>query len=135
MFARFVILHHTGLGEGHFDFMLEDGDSLATWQFDMNPLDGLTAAGRACDLTASETHACRLLCKRIQDHRPAYLDYEGPVSRNRGSVRQVEHGAFELIERSGRRWLIRLKGARLEGLFELRPVGPDSWELSRSQGR
>ena len=35
---------------------------------------------------------------RLPDHRTIYLDYEGPISGNRGRVRQVAKGTYEQVE-------------------------------------
>ncbi len=35
----------------------------------------------------------RVNAERIADHRPAYLDYEGPISGDRGSVRLLSRGS------------------------------------------
>ena len=73
---HYVILHHTGFGEPHYDLMFEPspGTSLMTWRASDWPL----AAGD--DLT------------RIGDHRREYLEYEGPVSNDRGEVKRVAEG-------------------------------------------
>jgi len=79
---RYVILHHTGWIEDHFDLMLAcDGDGpLRTWRLDAFPnptvIDPLPA------------------------HRRAYLDYEGPVSNHRGHVKRVAHGSYGTVRES-----------------------------------
>jgi hypothetical protein len=94
---RFVLLEHTpgdaapaaesdwGAGR-HFDLMLEvDTDGpLATWRLDCNPF--VEPRGRAA---------------AIADHRRAYLTYEGPLTGGRGSVRRMEAGEAEVVERAG----------------------------------
>ena len=76
---RYVVLHHTGWIEDHFDLMLEvDADGpLQTWR-----LDGFPAAESITPLPA---------------HRRAYLDYEGPVSNNRGRVKRVAAGSYVVV--------------------------------------
>ena len=73
---RYVVLHHTGVDEPHYDLMFESapGFPLMTWRATDWPL----AAGD--QLT------------RIGDHRSEYLDYEGPVSNDRGHVRRIVAG-------------------------------------------
>ena len=74
---RYVVLHHTGHGPDHFDFMVErsPGSSLLlTWRI-------TPGCGEA------ETPA-----EQLDDHRRAYLDDEGEVSGGRGSVRRVDAG-------------------------------------------
>src|SRR4051812_11331615 len=73
---RYVVLHHEGFGDAHFDLMFESApdSSLMTWRATDWPL----AAG---DVVI-----------RIGDHRRAYLEYEGPVSNDRGHVRRIAAG-------------------------------------------
>src|SRR5437868_12076808 len=75
---RYVVLHHTGVDEPHYDLMFESapGSPLMTWRATDWPL----AAGD--QLT------------RIGDHRSEYLDYEGPVSNDRGHVRRIVAGSL-----------------------------------------
>ncbi len=80
---RFVLLEHKWNGV-HWDFMLEAGEVLRTWAIDA-PL----VAGR--DLPA----------RALDDHRKVYLEYQGEISGNRGSVRRVDAGVFR--RSSGRR--------------------------------
>jgi hypothetical protein len=56
----------------------------------------------------------------LADHRLAYLDYEGPVSGNRGSVRRFDRGEFAHVAETAERIVIELCGAVLRGtaLFE-----------------
>ena len=73
---RYVVLRHEQIDEPHFDLMFETspGSLLATWRSDEWPL-------------TSRSHL-----EPLGDHRRAYLDYEGPVSGNRGGVRRVAAG-------------------------------------------
>ena len=67
----------------HWDFMLETGGVLKTWRLAEEPAIGATTAATA-----------------LPDHRIQYLDYEGPVSRNRGTVNRFDRGSYELIDTS-----------------------------------
>jgi hypothetical protein len=114
--SRFVILHHCVEGGEHWDLMLEHGDTLATWQLSRQPT----------------THAdLPIAANPIGDHRRAYLDYEGPVSGNRGEVRRVDSGTVEWLEFSDDAYLFRLCGNRLCGTFRIsaQAVG---WRLEKS---
>ena len=73
---RFVILEHDHPAL-HWDLMLEAGDVLQTWRLAEPPAPGL-----AIEATA------------LADHRLAYLDYEGPISGNRGTVSRWDAGVF-----------------------------------------
>jgi hypothetical protein len=128
--ARFVVLHHVpetrpascGLrpaaletqaaslepqaAQEHWDLMLERGDLLATWQLARHPR------------YANEPIAAR----RIGDHRKAYLEYEGPIARNRGHVTRVDAGSYQLLEVSDRGWTIECSGQFLRGRYTLSPL-------------
>ncbi len=101
----FVILLHTGFGPDHYDFMLDTGEALATWQL----------AGDCMDLAEGRSMPAR----KLPDHRPAYLAYEGPVSRGRGHVRRVREGAFEILDRDESRIVVRLNSLEGAAVFEL----------------
>jgi hypothetical protein len=77
---RYVILHHTGFGEPHFDLMFETspGSDLLTWRSDAWPIDPQSK------LTP------------IAIHRGTYLDYQGEVSGGRGNVRRIHASTFNL---------------------------------------
>src|SRR5713226_1074727 len=98
---RFVLLEHDH-PVLHWDLMLEVGGSLATWRLSAPPI--------ASDMV-SAVH--------IGNHRLAYLDYEGPVSANRGQVRRYDAGECQWLERSERLVVVRLTGARLTGTLRL----------------
>ena len=54
----------------------------------------------------------------LPDHRIEYLDYEGPVSGNRGTVTQFDVGTFTLVSESdGLR--VELSGRKLRCIAEL----------------
>jgi len=119
MSERFVIHIHSGSGRRHYDMMLADGDALATWQLLRSPL-GL-AEGES------------IPARRIQPHRAAYLEYEGPVSRDRGRVDRLDAGTYERLATGQTCWRVHLHGHRLAGPFELsRPdEQTDDWTLRR----
>ncbi|MFW6062223.1 MAG: DNA polymerase ligase N-terminal domain-containing protein [Planctomycetota bacterium] len=85
MDLRFALHEHSGYGPLHYDLMLEQSGALATWQFGQDP----RATGEA-----------GVPCRRIQDHRKAYLDYEGPVSRGRGQVRILDRGRLTVLRQA-----------------------------------
>lgn len=87
---RYVVLHHTGFGQPHYDLMFETapGSPLATWRSATWPA--------VSDLTP------------LAEHRRAYLDYEGPVSNNRGQVKRVAAGTHRVIEHTPRQLQVEL---------------------------
>lgn len=111
MSSRFVILHHEVHGGEHWDLMLERNGVLLTWQLDHEP-------PTPSDLPMQAT--------RLNDHRLAYLDYEGPVSRDRGHVRRVDAGTVTFEELTDSRVVFTLDGNRLSGTFTLRATA-DAW--------
>ena len=120
MRVRFVILHHHQLdGEQndhqfkeHWDFMIEQAETLATWQLFENP---------------TQNPNSEIQAKRIADHRKAYLEYEGPVSQNRGQVQQIESGTCVVKKSAPTNWIIELKGKKLVGQYELRDTNDNQW--------
>lgn len=113
---RYAILHHempTDRGRPtHWDFLLESGDVLRAWALDAEPGVGRTIAARP-----------------LVDHRKAYLDYEGPVSDDRGRVTQWDAGTYRLANETGRQLVVTLDGRRLSGTVTI-SLGEDArWQL------
>ena len=97
----------------HWDFMLEKEASLRTWRLAQAP-----CPGRAIDAT------------ELDDHRLAYLDYEGPVSGNRGSVRRWDRGEFAWVGNAPDRIDVELRGAVLCGRAVIERVpGSGNWKF------
>lgn len=121
-FRRFVVLQHTD-GDGvHFDLMIDQGQALATWKFNRPP-------------ESADEHP--LAGSRIGDHRRVYLNYEGPISGNRGSVARYDEGDVELRGARDDVWRAAFRGRRLAGDFVLERVAPgdQSWSLRREDAR
>ena len=76
---RYVILHHQGIPDPHYDLMFErePGGPLLTLRSPSWPILKPTPV------------------EPLPDHRRDYLDYEGPVSNNRGDVRRVQSGTYQ----------------------------------------
>jgi hypothetical protein len=94
---RFVVLEHDHPFL-HWDLMLECGATLRTWRL-MRPPD----SGGSIE------------AERLDDHRVAYLDYEGPVSKGRGCVSRWDHGRYEPVCNDGKRIEVELSGEKLRG--------------------
>src|SRR4051794_31238897 len=98
---RFVILEHDH-PHLHWDLMLEAGPVLRTWRLAEPPQPGRAVAAEP-----------------IADHRRLYLDYEGPVSGDRGRVKRWDWGTYEgdLLEAAHAATTIELdfNGQRLLG--------------------
>jgi len=107
---RFVILHHEGIDQPHFDLMFETApaSALATWRSPRWPIDGPT----------------QLI--RLGEHRREYLEYEGPLTGERGSVRRVTTGLCEIeIAPDGQFCTIKLGDH--SALLNLRQITATEW--------
>lgn len=103
---RFVLLQHDLPADAsrasHFDLMLcsiddsalaateENAKVLWTWEV---PLALAQSFASEEPLAASQPV---LPVQPLEDHRLAYLTLEGPISGNRGSVRQVDAGTYTI---------------------------------------
>lgn len=69
--------------------------------------------------------------EQLPDHRLAYLDYEGPVSGDRGAVTRLDSGEYVSQEESPNLWALKLTGHFIRGQLTLRRIAPDfpSWQL------
>ena len=95
--------------------MLEMGSGLATWALQLPPDSPGPIPAEA-----------------LSDHRPAYLDYEGPVSGDRGSVTRWDQGSYQLQHHGPSERVALLAGEKLNGRATLRqsPERPDRWQFS-----
>lgn len=58
--------------------------------------------------------------RSLADHRLIYLDYEGDVSANRGSVRRWDQGTYQTVVWTPDQIQVVLNGTQLVGGAELR---------------
>ena len=117
MFRFVILLHETPPDSNratHWDFMLEAGDVLRTWALSEEPRVGTPISVEA-----------------LPDHRLAYLDYEGPVSRNRGTVTRWDAGHYLVEQESATHMQVRLHGTRLQCQAKLSrdEKTPEKWCL------
>ncbi|MGK7941757.1 MAG: DNA polymerase ligase N-terminal domain-containing protein [Crocosphaera sp.] len=117
MSKQFVFHHHTGYGQPHYDLMLEQGETLATWQLTI-PLSEIP------DEQA-------IMVQKIQDHRLIYLTYEGAISRGRGQIKRLDFGDYELLIKEKYHWEFILNGQQLTAHYKLTKIDLDnhSWNL------
>ena len=78
--SRFVILEHDHPFL-HWDLLMQHGEALAGWRL-LSPVAG----------------AVWIAAEPLPNHRLMYLDYEGPVSNNRGVVTRVASGEFSVCD-------------------------------------
>ena len=116
---RFVVLEHIGTASykpgRHWDLMLEVDGGLKTWELDEIPAVGLTVHATA-----------------LPDHRLQYLDYEGPLTDQRGDVRQLDAGVYEIVSEQQDKLVIRLAGMQLQCQLTLKrdTEAPTIWQAS-----
>lgn len=67
----------------------------------------------------------------LPDHRLFYLDYEGPVSGNRGVVTQWDKGIFEWIQHEEAHCEFCLNGGKWQGAFRFVRSDDQRWTLER----
>ncbi|MEZ6138341.1 MAG: hypothetical protein R3C53_25945 [Pirellulaceae bacterium] len=104
--GRFVLLWHelpaTQLLTSHWDFMVETADLLLTFRLDRLPQDGTTA----------------ILAERLSDHRQRYLDFEGELSNDRGHVRRVAKGNYQLVDSANNLLILALNSTWFTGQMQ-----------------
>ncbi len=117
---QFVILRHD-FPELHWDLMLEEEGVLKTWRLNAPPVIDPALEESSIDLVAEE----------LPDHRLEYLDYEGPVSGDRGEVLQWDRGTFSLLERSDGFIVALMTGEELAGRVTLKKMeNENQWSLN-----
>lgn len=120
---RFVLLRHEvpagAKKPSHWDWMLEWGSVLRTWELRELP----AAWAEALELDSAAT---RVVARPLADHRLAYLDYEGEVSGGRGTVSRCDFGTYEL-EESEEQLLVTLVGQRWQGRVRLSLTDENDW--------
>jgi hypothetical protein len=121
MTLRFVILHHTGVREPHYDLMIESapGGALQTWRSERNPLDSYLAAAH-----------------RIDDHRRDYLDFEGEVSGGRGRVTRVASGTCTFVQEQPGAWVFQhdAPAAKYRSYYLVQTDRPPLWIIEGKNG-
>jgi len=126
---RFVLLRHecppSYEKPSHWDLMLEQGDSLATWELQKLPASWARLFETELAATSDSVPAIRL-----PDHRLAYLEFEGPLSGDRGEVHRCDGGAYEILSEQNDTLSVRLSGAILKGEAKL-SCSSGHWQLQQ----
>lgn len=99
---RYVVLTHDH-PEWHWDFLLEADNHLRSWRIAQSP----------------DRESVGLLATPLPAHRLLYLEYEGPVSGNRGTVTRWDAGAYHILEETAVSLRVEVQGTRLHGCVEL----------------
>jgi hypothetical protein len=111
--TRYVLLHHDW-PTVHYDLMIEVDGELYTWRL-------------PSPLSPGEQ-----LIERIANHRLEYLNYEGPVSNNRGQVKRFAKGNYVVVQFNQDEYQLNLTGD-LQGHINLQRYQPDA--LARDASR
>jgi hypothetical protein len=115
---RFVLLYHecppSYEKPSHWDFMLEAGEVLWTWELRELPAGWQTDQPELVVSLYSTVSATRLA-----DHRMAYLDYEGLLTNDRGNVSRQMSGDYQLLESTAQRIVVQLLSEKLTATVEL----------------
>jgi hypothetical protein len=113
--VRYVVLRHEGFGEPHYDLMIESaaGGALHTWRTLEWPIE----------------EAAKLV--RLGEHRRLYLDYEGPVSHDRGHVKRAGAGTCEMEWRGEGECVVRFED-ETGPKFVLRHIQGQDWSATRA---
>ena len=121
---RFVLLTHDHPFV-HWDLLVQQGEVLRSWRLLECP-----------DRWRSAAESAVLSAEAIGDHRLLYLDYEGPVSRERGRVVRWDHGQAEWLPGTDSSIRLRLNGSRLVGeLLLARESSQSLWSARFSSVR
>jgi hypothetical protein len=103
---RFTISRHTDARDGdHYDLLLERGDVLRTWRI-LHTSFGTAQPAR-----------------QIPDHRLLYLDFEGPIPGERGSLQIFDTGVYEVDVWNDALIQVALAGQRVRTRLRFTP-GP-----------
>lgn len=132
-----LLLHHCPKDvprPTHCDLMVEAEGVLRTWVLERLPNGWSDLAERTADEIACPLPVARTMdvtATRLADHRLDYLDYEGPVGGDRGTVRRLDAGTYEMLAISPDACELSLAGKRLRGILKLTLVGEsgDQWRL------
>ena len=114
---RFALLTHDHPFV-HWDLLIEAGATARTWRLLESPARWLSDP------------SIEVAAESIAAHRLMYLDYEGPVSRERGRVIRWDHGLVEWLSEGMSSVRLRLNGERLVGVLTLdRETSQSLWSV------
>jgi len=121
---RFVLLFHERPASAevasHWDLMLEHEGALLTWR-----LQTLPDAWQSTMRPEVQPATIPVAAERLPNHRIEYLDYEGPISGDRGHVSRWDCGDYSVLNQSTETLQVRLAGQRARGAVTL-PNAPNA---------
>jgi hypothetical protein len=92
--------------------MLEQEGQLRTWALVAEPQDGLLIQATALD-----------------DHRIAYLDYEGEISGARGNVARCDRGTYQTTRNTADLLEVAIAGEQWKGRVTLTKQEDQRWRF------
>jgi DNA polymerase ligase (LigD)-like protein len=113
---KFVVHFHETTPR-HYDFMIESGDHLETWQIEYDDLNLLLQGNK-------------IKCKKIVNHRKKYLTYEGPISCDRGRVEILDSGNYSIINEELNKVSLNLNGCKFKGNLYIIKIRDDIYDIN-----
>ena len=110
----FIDRHERG---SHWDLLLQRGQLLHTWAIDENPFEN---PNRPVDAL------------KIHHHRLEYLDYEGPVSNDRGTVKRFERGDLQWVCFAKDTVVVDIVGQQFSGRISMSLLLGEEWKVTYS---
>jgi hypothetical protein len=112
---RYVILWHHDIAEPHYDLMFETspGSDLATWRSTIWPIESATPL------------------IRLRDHRRAFLNFEGQLTGQRGSVQHIAAGECEVQIGEDAVWKIKLLNGSPPITLAIRQIEGEHWSANQ----
>lgn len=107
---RFVILEHDW-PVLHYDLMLEQDGVLKTWRM------------------PGKLNTSEMVLEQLPDHRMEYLNFEGTLTGDRGSVQRIAAGQYTRLVTNETTWNITVQGS-IQGTLLLRHISGNQWLLT-----
>jgi hypothetical protein len=85
-------------------------ETLRTWRLEQPPAPGAVIKAEA-----------------LPDHRRMYLDYEGPISGNRGEVQRWDSGEYAVLSQTATEIVMRFEGTQTQGEATLQCNESGGW--------
>lgn len=108
---RFALLEHDHPVK-HWDLLLQQGNRLLGWRGD--PQGHFLNGG---------------LVVQTADHRMAFLDYEGPLTGDRGSVRRIDSGPLKWRRFGLDLMEAEIQGLKWRGVLKLKKIAGNEWTV------
>lgn len=89
----------------HWDLRFEDDDVLKSWALPKHP---------------PKTEGEKRLAVAVPDHPIEYAHFEGEIPKGNygaGKVTIWDKGTFEIEEKTSRKWIVDIKGKKLQGRY------------------